>query len=296
MRIFREETNFNFLGKRWFCYILSASIIIFGIVIFSLNGKKNFSFEFRGGSLFRIKFEKPISSLDEIRKVILEKGWTDISLQKVGKEGDEIILRCGTGKKDLIPDLKAKLPSFSVIGEETISPIMGRDICRKGILAFIYGMIGILLYTAFRFEWRFGICGVIAIFHDLLIITAFLTFFQKQIDTKILAALLAIAGYSINDTIVIFDRIRENIRQSRKKEDYTILFNRSINQNLTRTMLTSLTTLFVVLSIFFFGGPVLHNFAFALFIGIISGTYSSIYIASALLIDWERKSPHRFKL
>jgi len=223
-------------------------------------------------------------------------GLSQIPIQEVGKGHNEIVLKTTSDTSGILNQFKKELGGdhFEIIADEMISPAMSKSLKRKGLLAFLYGMVGILVYVAFRFEFRFAVCGVIAIFHDILVVMGFLSFFGKPIDTMILAALLMIAGYSINDTIVIFDRIRENLRKTRKTDNYLQLFNESINQVLGRTLITGFTTILVLLSLFFFGGNVIHDFAFALLIGVTVGTYSSIFIASALVIEWEKKSPHRF--
>ncbi|MCS7181268.1 MAG: protein translocase subunit SecF, partial [bacterium] len=180
-------------------------------------------------------------------------------------------------------------------GVSVVSPSMSITLRKRAIKAFLIGLIGILIYLTIRFEFRFAVAATIAIFHDILVVLSFLAFTGKQIDGFVLAALLTIAGYSVNDTVVIFDRIRENLRKTRST-DYLTIFNKSINETLSRTILTVLTTLFVVLTIFFFGGETLHTFAFCLIVGFIFGTYSSIFIASAIVIDWLKKSSARLKL
>lgn len=296
MRLIRRETKIDFFGKRKIFFTLSALLIILGLVTFACRGRNNFAIDFTGGRLLQVRFEKPVS-LNQIRDSLKKIGLSQVPIQEVGKGHREIVLKTTAETSGILSQFHQELSDnhFEIIADEMISPTMSKSLRRKGLLAFFYGMIGILFYIAFRFEFRFAGCGVIAVFHDILITVGFLALFGKQIDSKIIAALLALVGYSINDTIVIFDRIRENLRKS-KKTDYSELFNKSINEVLSRTIITSFTTILVLLSLFFFGGDVIHNFAFTLLIGVVTGTYSSIFIASALVIEWEKKSPHRFRV
>ena len=296
MRLIRRETKIDFFGKRKIFFTLSALLIILGLVTFACRGRNNFAIDFTGGRLLQVRFEKPVS-LNQIRDSLKKIGLNQIPVQEVGKGHREIVLKTTAETSGILNQFHQELSDnhFEIIADEMISPTMSKSLRRKGLLAFFYGMIGILFYIAFRFEFRFAVCGVIAVFHDILITVGFLALFGKQIDSKIIAALLALVGYSINDTIVIFDRIRENLRKS-KKTNYAELFNKSINEVLSRTIITSFTTILVLLSLFFFGGDVIHNFAFTLLIGVVTGTYSSIFIASALVIEWEKKSPHRFRV
>ena len=296
MRLIRRETKIDFFGKRKIFFTLSALLIILGLVTFACRGRNNFAIDFTGGRLLQVRFEKPVS-LNQIRDSLKKIGLNQIPVQEVGKGHREIVLKTTAETSGILSQFHQELSDnhFEIIADEMISPTMSKSLRRKGLLAFFYGMIGILFYIAFRFEFRFAGCGVIAVFHDILITVGFLALFGKQIDSKIIAALLALVGYSINDTIVIFDRIRENLRKS-KKTNYAELFNKSINEVLSRTIITSFTTILVLLSLFFFGGDVIHNFAFTLLIGVVTGTYSSIFIASALVIEWEKKSPHRFRV
>ena len=296
MRLIRRETKIDFFGKRKIFFTLSALLIILGLVTFACRGRNNFAIDFTGGRLLQVRFEKPVS-LNQIRDSLKKIGLNQIPIQEVGKGHREIVLKTTAETSGILNQFHQELSDnhFEIIADEMISPTMSKSLRRKGLLAFFYGMIGILFYIAFRFEFRFAGCGVIAVFHDILITVGFLALFGKQIDSKIIAALLALVGYSINDTIVIFDRIRENLRKS-KKTNYAELFNKSINEVLSRTIITSFTTILVLLSLFFFGGDVIHNFAFTLLIGVVTGTYSSIFIASALVIEWEKKSPHRFRV
>jgi preprotein translocase subunit SecF len=188
--------------------------------------------------------------------------------------------------------LKAKYGEgqIEILRSEMVGPQVGKDLRIKGAMALIYAMVGTLIYIALRFDFRFAVAAIVALGHDVLVTLGFFSIFGKEIDLPIIAAFLTIIGYSLNDTIIIFDRVRENIGKT-SGEDFSAIVNRSINETLSRTILTSGTTLLVVISLFIFGGGVIHDFAFALLVGIISGTYSTIFMASALVLYWEKRRP-----
>ncbi|MCX7916561.1 MAG: protein translocase subunit SecF [bacterium] len=291
-----KNTNINFLDKRKYWYIFSLLIIIAGMFLITLKGEKNFGVDFVGGDLINIEINRK-TDVQSLRKIINEIKIGSFTVQELGIEGKNFIIRLPQNTSDrVIEKLKENFGEGILIkGVSVVSPSMSITLRKKAIKAFLIGLIGILIYLTIRFEFRFAVAATIAIFHDILVVLSFLAFTGKQIDGFVLAALLTIAGYSVNDTVVIFDRIRENLRKTRST-DYLTIFNKSINETLSRTILTVLTTLFVVLTIFFFGGETLHTFAFCLIVGFIFGTYSSIFIASAIVIDWLKKSSARLKL
>jgi preprotein translocase SecF subunit len=291
-----KNPNFDFMGKRKICYIFSSLIIIAGLIMLFIRGEKNFGVDFVGGDLINIEFSQKVDVVN-LRNVIGEAKIGSFTVQELGTEGKNFIIRLPQKKGDIVIEkLKEKFgDSFTIKGKSIISPSMSISLRKKAIKAFLIGLIGILIYLTFRFEFKFAVGATIAVFHDILIVLSILALTGKQIDGMVIAALLTIAGYSVNDTVIIFDRIRENIRKTRST-DYTGIFNKSINETLSRTILTVLTTLFVVITIFLFGGETLHTFSFCLLIGFIFGTYSSVYIASAIVIDWVKKSSSRLKL
>ena len=290
-----KNPNFDFIGKRKITYLLSLCLIIAGMLSFIKRGKNNFGVDFTGGDILHVEFDKKIDAA-EIRKILKDLKIANFTVQILGKERKEVIIRTSPGDSDkILSFLEKKGENFVLKEKSVISPSMSKTLMKKAILAFVLGLVGILFYITIRFEFRFAVGATVAIFHDLLVVLSVLAILKKQIDATVIAALLTIAGYSVNDTVVVFDRIRENLKKTRST-DYIEVFNRSINETLSRTILTSLTTLFVVFCIFFFGGEALHNFSLALIAGFITGTYSSIFIASSLLIDWHRVKPHRFKL
>lgn len=291
-----KNPNINFLGKRKFAYIFSLLLIIAGIVSLFMRGEKNWGVDFIGGDLLNVEFHQP-TDVVKIRQIIGQLQIGNFTVQSVGYEGKNFIIKSPPNTSKLIVEkLKENFgENFIVKGQSTISPSMSISLRKKALKAFFIGLIGILIYLTIRFEFRFAVGATIAIFHDILVVVGLLALLNRQIDATVIAALLTIAGYSVNDTVIVFDRIRENLRKTRST-DYDTIFNKSINETLSRTVLTVLTTLFVVITIFLFGGETLKNFALSLIFGFIFGTYSSIFIASAIVIDWTKKSLHRFKI
>ncbi len=295
-----KNANFNYIGKRKIAYIFSCTVIIWGMVVFGMRGKENFGVDFVGGDMLNLEFDQKVSAAD-MRKTIKKLDIGYYSVQALGEEGKEFIIKSapGTSEKILNALRGGKTVReeniFTVKGKSSVAPSMSVTLRKKALYAFIVGIIGMLLYLTVRFEFRFAVGATLAIFHDILFVVAMLAITKQQIDASVIAALLTVAGYSVNDTVVIFDRVRENIRKTRST-DYFSIFNSSINETLSRTILTSLTTLFVVFLLFFMGGEALHTFSFSLLVGFLIGTYSTIYIATSILIDWHRFSPHKFKV
>lgn len=294
-----KNPKFNFIGRRKIAYIFSLIVIIWGMLVFGIRGKDNFGVDFVGGDMVNIEFKQSVT-ISEIRDRIKGINIGSYSVQALGTEGREFIIKSGHGNTEKILEAiestyGAENAAFFVKEKSSVSPSMSISLRKKALYAFLIGLIGILLYITIRFEFRFAVGATIAIFHDMIFVLAVLALTKKQIDTPVIAALLTIAGYSVNDTVIIFDRIRENIRKTRS-DDYHTLFNNSINETLSRTILTVLTTLSVVFLLFLIGGETLHTFAFSLLIGFIIGTYSSIFIASGIVIDWHRWRPHKFKV
>lgn len=294
-----KNPDLNFIGKRKIAYIFSFVIIIWGMIVFVMRGKDNFGVDFVGGDMLNIEFKQSIS-VNDIRAKLKELNIGSFSVQVLGIEGKDFIIKSGPNTSEKIVEklettYGTEGDAFFIKGKSSISPSMSVSLRKKAFYAFILGIIGILIYITVRFEFRFAVGATLAIFHDILFVIAILALTRKQIDASVIAALLTIAGYSVNDTVIIFDRIRENIRKTRS-DDYFTLFNKSINETLSRTLLTVLTTLFVVLLLFLIGGETLHTFAFCLLIGFIIGTYSSIFVASAIINDWHRWKPHKFKV
>ena len=281
---FLGKTKFDFMASRKMALIFSVSLIVISIGSIVVRGL-NFGLDFTGGTSVVVDFDKPVE-LSDIRKALEENKFIDASVQNFGSaksvqvrfqsldEADSSQHRDQLKKIIMPMDADAKVGKGDFIG-----PQVGDELVEQGSLAILYAIIGILLYVTMRFEWRFSLGSVIALVHDVIITVGVFSITQMEFDLTILAALLAVIGYSLNDTIVVFDRVRENFKLLRKKNAQEV-FNISINQTLSRTIITSGTTLLVLLALFFIGGAMIHGFAFALIVGIVIGTYSSIFVAS----------------
>lgn len=295
MYIFKN-TNFQFINKRKAGYVISSILIIASIVSLIIHGGPKYNIDFTGGSLVHLKFDKPVA-IEDIRSLLNSKGFTDAEIKHFGAP-NEVSIRIGvdqtrdslsylieSGINEAMPD-----NPFEERRNETVGPKIGKELIVDALLAIFWAMILILIYVMWRFELRFSIGAIAALFHDIIITLGIFSIFDIEISSPIIAAVLTIVGYSLNDTIVVFDRIRENLKAASKNiSDISNLVNESINQTLSRTIVTSGTTLIVVVVLFFFGGEVLRTFALALIIGIGIGTYSSIFIASPIVIDWRTK-------
>ena len=285
MDIIKHNLAIDFMGKRRIAAIVSTLLVIIAIGSIVTRGF-NFGIDFTGGTLIEVGYPQPVT-LSEIRPALENSGYGDAQAQHFGSSRDVLIRvapREGTGSAKLSEEILAALrqqnPDVSMRRVEFVGPQVGEELTEQGGLAMIYALIGILIYIMVRFHLRFAPGAILALIHDVIIIMGIFSVLQIDFDLTVLAALLAVIGYSLNDTIVVFDRIRENFRKIRKGTTIEII-NTSLNQTLSRTLMTSLTTLVVVLALFVFGGKVIHSFALALMLGVIVGTYSSIYVASA---------------
>ncbi|MBU0759276.1 MAG: protein translocase subunit SecD [Candidatus Omnitrophica bacterium] len=290
LQMFRK-TKIDFIGKRWIAYVLSTVVLVVGISAFFTKGEKAYGIDFTGGQLQEYSFARPVK-VEDVRKILYDMGIKDATIQLVGEDKKEVLVKTS---EDVATSLKNEFDEkftgnrSDILRVEKVGPSIGKHLRKSARLAVLWSLIGILLYVGFRFKnVAFATAGVIALFHDVFVTMGFLAITGRELNLTIVAALLTIAGYSINDTIVIYDRIRENMKLYRKATMKEIV-NMSVNQTLSRTVLTTFTTLLAVTSIFFFGGEVLRDFSFALLIGMISGIYSTIYIASPLVIFWHAK-------
>ncbi|MDD2890652.1 MAG: protein translocase subunit SecF [bacterium] len=283
-----KDTKYDFIGKRKFAYILSLAIIIPGIVSFIVKGGPKYGIDFTGGSLVRLHFEQPIP-ISDLRAKLSQMGFKEAIIQEEKGTKYDYLIR--TYPKEGIGNEICKLftPSPTVVQEDLVGPVISENFRQKAIWVVLLCWACMLIYIWIRFQFRWGVCAVISIVHDLILTAGVLSLLNKEFTASILAALLTIIGYSINDSIVISDRIRENKRLLRKVS-LADLVNTSINETLSRTIITGLSTLFVLTILFFFGGPVIHDFAFTMLIGIVVGTYSSVYVVSALVVDWDLMS------
>ena len=286
-----KETKFDFIGKRRIFYAISLLVIVVGLAAFFKKGKEAYGIDFAGGQVQEYSFKSPIS-VDVLRQTLKELGLADASIQQFKENPRVVFIRTTKEESSIITNkLKEKFSDqdIQVLKIEKVGPIAGKQLKTKAIYALIWSLAGILIYVAFRFKhFNFAAAGVLALFHDVLVALGFLAITGRQIDLLSVTAFLTIAGYSINDTIVIYDRVRENSRIYKKLSLYELI-NLSVNQTLGRTLLTSGVTLLVVVAILFYGGEVLGNFAFTLLVGFIAGVYSTVYIASPLVLAWQKR-------
>ena len=300
MQLFKDETRFDFMGKIKVAMIISGIVILIGLGSIVISGGLKYGIDFAGGTLVQLQFKSP-PEIEVIRDGLKTIGLGESTIQEFGSKKD-ILIRVERSEEKLEAvgamvkrSLSGKFHSDDIIVErvEMVGPKVGRDLREKALLSILYAIIGIVIYISWRFEFQYAIAAIIALIHDVLVTMGAFSVLDKEFTLVIVAAFLTIIGYSLNDTIVVFDRIRENLRRKGKRSLSEII-NSSINQTLSRTLLTSGTTLLVVLALFFFGGEIIHDFSFALLVGVFVGTYSSIFIASVFLVYWaSRHAAHR---
>ena len=288
--------EFDIVGRRKIWYALSLLVIIPGILCMFVKGF-NFGIDFTGGTIMEMRFEEPVN-INQVREVMKSYHLDNSTIQLSGDtasavEARNVMIRTvdleETDRKAIMATLKEKLGDYSVLREEKVGATMGTELLLNALWATLLSWLLIVIYVSIRFEFRFGLAAVLALVHDVLVVLAVFSFLQKQVDSSFVAALLTIVGYSINDTIVIFDRIRENLRlHFRRGGDVAALANRSIFQTLTRSIYTVCTVLFTTFALYWFGGDTTKDFSFALLVGFMSGCYSSIFIASPLWVTLRR--------
>ena len=294
-----KNTKIDFLGKRKIAFILSGILSIIGIIaiIQIATGKANLGIDFAGGTAIQFKFEKPIQ-LHAIRIALEGAGLKDFDLQDLPTE-NKILIRVkktettlGQVSELITSTLNQNFPDNKYVIDSTteIGPKVGGRLRADAAQAVAVAIIGILIYVAFRFQFKFGVGATIATFHDVLAVLGIFFILGKEINLILITALLTIAGYSLTDTVVVFDRIRENLKM-RQKETVEAIMNISINEVLSRTIVTSLTVLLTSFALFFFGGEVLHDFSLAMILGVCVGTYSSVFVASPIVLLWGGKRP-----
>ena len=298
MRIFANP-NYNFIKWRWHALIFSLAIIWIGVATIFLKGGIPLGIEFTGGTQVEVQFDQPTGE-DVVRRAV-ETISKDAMVQQVGRADERKLLvrlpeppqmgkDTDDGKRVEAALRAANVGSFQVRGTDIIGPVMGKDYQRKGILATVAALGGILVYVGFRFRFTFALGAIVAAFHDILITLVFLEWFHYELSLNVIAALLTITGYSVNDTIVVFDRVRENQRTMRR-EPLDQIVNTSVNQTLGRTVLTAGLTLLSAISLYVFGGEVLRGLSFTMIVGIVTGTYSTVFIAAAIAIILSRRTP-----
>jgi preprotein translocase subunit SecF len=288
------KTRFDFIGKRYAAYGISAVLIALGLLalVQISRGAANMGIDFAGGTSTQVKFARPVD-LGAVREALSKNGIKDSEPQQFA-DGRTVMIRLKrgagevAGTAELVQNALRKEfgdNPFVVEASTEVGPAIGRELQQKALIAIAISLAGIIVYIAWRFEFRFGVAATVATFHDVLAVLGIVFLLHKEITLLIVTALLTIAGYSLTDTVVVYDRIRENLR-ARRKEPLADIMNASINQVLSRTAMTSLTTLLAALALFLLGGEVLHDFAFALLMGILVGTYSSWFVASPIIYEW----------
>jgi preprotein translocase SecF subunit len=293
-----KKPNYDFLRQKNKAFFLSLILVILGLFAFVMIsfGKANMSVDFTGGAHIHLRFNKGIY-VGELRKVLKDGGMDSFEIQEI-KGTKDFFIKTKLEKEDpnLLSEKISKILStqfgtqnFQILGSTTVGPSVGKELKRNAILAVVIAVVCILIYIAWRFTFVFGVAATIATFHDALAVLGIFYFLGKEINILLITALLTITGYSLTDTVVVFDRIRENMAKFKSGADFGEIINRSINEVLSRTLITSITTLLAIAAILFFGGPVLFDFSLALFLGVIIGTYSSIFVASPLVYVWRKK-------
>ena len=295
MQLFRE-TNINILGQRKYAAIFSSVLILLGLVSLIIKGGPNYGIDFTGGTSLQLKFHVPVTA-GELRSSLSDVGFGKAEIKQIGHHSDnEFIIRVeqmteGANVSQIIEEKLAKdYPDnqYDVRAVTEIGPKIGGELRSAALYAVLISLLGILIYISWRFEFKFAVGAVAALFHDVIITLGIFSILGYEISLVVIAAFLTIVGYSLNDTIVVYDRIRENLKIMRRDSLFTVI-NKSVNQTLSRTIITSCTTLIVVLVLFFVGGEVIHNFSFALLVGVLIGTYSSIYVASPIVLEWQKR-------
>jgi len=302
MELIRPDTRIDFIGKRNYALVISTIAILISLGSIFLHGGLKYGVDFAGGILLQIKFSKSVD-ISEVRSALEATGSKDAMVQKFGGE-NEFLIRIEKSSEDL-ETLSKKIQGslqqkfmdkpLEVRRAEVVGPKVGKDLKKKALWAVGLSFAAILVYVAFRFHtFSYGMGGIVALIHDVIVTYGAISIFNLEYSLSILAVILTIIGFSINDTIVIFDRVRENLKKMRK-ENLETIFNISVNETLGRTILTSGTVMMVVLILFFFGGPVIHDFTTAMIVGLISGTYSTVYVASPVVLFWEQHITSRKK-
>ena len=302
--LIKPGTNFDFVGYRFYAVTASFVVILLGVVSLWIRGV-NYGIDFAGGTLLHVRFAKPVE-INDIREALESIAAKDVMVQDFGGAGkQEFIIRMVESDPELKRGLTEQISKalterfqgksdFEVLRVETVGPRVGKDLRQRAVWAVLAATVVMGIYIAIRFEPRFGVGAAVALLHDVMVAVTALSLSRMEFDLTTVAALLTIVGYSVNDTVIVSDRIRENMRKNRR-EPLASVMNRSINETLSRTILTGGTVLLVVLALYFLGGEIIHGFAFTLLIGVLVGTYSSIYVASPIVLYLDFKPKARTK-
>lgn len=295
MEFIRHDTNYDFIGKRHIAFVASCLLILIGIVSLLVKGGPSYGIDFSGGTLVQIKFDNATTAAD-LRSSLGGLDLRGLTIQQVGDDANEFLVRVQESSENLetlATQIETTLAqSYGAGGieirrTEMVGPQVGKDLRNKGAQAVIFAIVGMLIYITFRFEFRFGMGAIVATVHDVLITLGLMSLFNLEIDLTVIAGFLALVGYSVNDTVIVCDRIRENMG---KLHNHSLahIVNRSVNETLSRTIMTSGLTLLAVIALYTVGGSVIHNFAFVLMVGILVGTYSSIFVASPIILVFDK--------
>jgi preprotein translocase subunit SecF len=301
MELIKPGTNYDFIGKRKYAYIISLITLCVAVASLIFHGGPNYGIDFTGGHLIQVKFAKNVT-VPELKKVLSTIGLTDATVQDFsgGQENEYIIRVIKTDVDSTALGAKVKEAFTKAFGAgtyeirrvEMVGPKVGKDLQAKALWAVLLACGGILIYVAVRFELRFAVGAVVALAHDALIVIGAYSITNMEVNLPVIAAVLTVIGYSVNDTIVVFDRIRENLRKAGKTPEIEVM-NKSINETLSRTVITVGVTMLAVLSLLFLGGGVIYEISFGLAVGFVMGCYSSIFVASPLVLEWMRLFPHK---
>jgi len=287
--IIPSGTTIDFIGRARLWVAISLILIGIGVATMAVRGL-NLGIDFKGGTVIQIQTTQPIA-IQEIRDALSEGGRGDATIQEFGSPND-ILIRLQTGEGNVVKEVKGALgdrfkeSGLKIVRQEEVGPQVGSDLRHKAVLAIFYALGMVVIYITIRFEFKYAVGAILALIHDVMLTLGAFAVTQLEVDLTVVAAVLTIVGYSLNDTIVVYDRIREN-HLANVQEPLTPVINRSVNETLSRTLLTSLTTFVVVAALFILGGEVIHDFAFALLVGVVVGTYSSIFIASPVVVAWD---------
>ncbi len=292
-----KDTNIDFIGFRKKAFIISAIMVLVGIYAFVMVvlGRANLSVDFTGGTTFQVRFAEQVD-IGTLRKVLTDGGISDVQIQEISGTKDFFIkTKLSDTDKERIQDKVSSIltnqlsgKKFEILGSNMVGPGVGKDLKNYAIIAVCLAMLGIIIYIWYRFTFISGIAATIATFHDVVVVLGVFYILNKELNLLIITALLTIAGYSLSDTVVVFDRIRENIGAMKSRDDLGRVMNRSINEVLSRTIITGISTILALGALMLLGGEVLFDFSFALLIGLIVGTYSSIFVASPLVLLWRK--------
>jgi len=298
-----SNPNYDFIGRRKWAYLLSAVALVVGLTSLLVQGLR-YDIDFTGGTLVQVRFAEP-PSVERIRAALTRVGLGESVIQEFGDPREFITrlpLKNGTSSQAVTQNIQnalgadASLGKFEIRRVEYVGPQVGRELQLQAVYAVLAGLVGILVYIAVRFDLKGGVAAIVAVFHDVVVCLGALSLTHREFSLPVLAALLTIIGFSVNDTIVAYDRLRENRgKLAQRGRPFPLQMNDAVNQTLSRTVLTSLTVFFSTAILLVFGGKVLQDFAFVLFIGVITGTYSTIYVAGALVVDWTLYVENRFR-